>query len=45
MDLRYFDTSSNLNNGTTLTSDAIGFTQNPFEYSGVQVTTQFKLKF
>ena len=45
MDLRYFDTSSNLNNGTTLTTDAIGFTQNPFEYSGVQVTTQFKLKF
>lgn len=45
MDLRYYNTDSNLNNGTTLTSDARGFTQNPFSYSGIQVTTQFKLKF
>lgn len=45
MDLRYYNTDSNINNGTTFTSDAVGFTQNPFEYSGVQVTTQFKLKF
>lgn len=45
MDLRYYDTSSNLNNGTTLTTDAVGFTQNPFDFSGLQVTTQFKLKF
>ncbi len=45
MDLRYYDTTSNLNNGTTLVSDAIGSTQNPFEYNGIQVTTQFKVKF
>lgn len=45
MDLRYYNTDSNINHGTTLTSDARGFTQNPFEYSGLQVTTQFKLKF
>lgn len=45
MDLRYYDTSSNINYGTTLTSDAVGFTQNPFDFSGLQVTTQFKLKF
>lgn len=45
MDLRYYDTTSNLDSGTTLTSDAIGFTQNPFEFDGIQVTTQFKVKF
>ncbi len=45
MDLRYYNTDSNINHGTTLTSDVTGFTQNPFEYSGLQVTTQFKLKF
>lgn len=45
MDLRYYNTESNLNNGTTLASDAIGATQNPFDFSGLQVTTQFKLKF
>ncbi len=45
MDLRYYDTTSNLSNGTTNVLDAVGNTQNPFEFSGVQVTTQFKLKF
>jgi hypothetical protein len=45
MDLRYYNTSSNIDNGTTLVSDAVGSTQNPFEFSGMQVTTQFKLKF
>ena len=45
MDLRYYDTTSNLNGGTTLATDAIGNTQNPFDFSGFQVTTQFKVKF
>ena len=45
MDLRYYNTDSNINNGTTLTSDAVGASQNPFDFSGLQVTTQFKLKF
>lgn len=45
MDLRYYDTTSNLNSGTTLTTDAIGNTQNPFDFSGLQVSTQFSLKF
>ncbi len=45
MDLRYFDTTSNLNTGTTLATDAVGSTQNPFDFSGIQVTTQFKVKF
>jgi outer membrane protein W len=45
MDLRYFDTTSNLNTPTTPTLDAIGNTQNPFDFSGFQVTTQFKVKF
>lgn len=45
MDFRYFSTDSNLNTPTTLANDAIGRTQNPFEWSGWQVTTQFKVKF
>ena len=44
MDLRYYSADSNLNNGTTNTNN-IGVTQNPFDYSGVQVTTAFSLKF
>lgn len=44
MDLRYYSTDSNINHGTTNTNN-VGITQNPFEYSGVQVTTQFSLKF
>jgi S-layer homology domain len=45
MDLRYYDTTSNLSNGTTNNLNNVGFTQNPFEFSGLQVSTQFKLKF
>jgi hypothetical protein len=45
MDLRYYNTDSNVNNGTTNVTDAVGNTQNPFDFSGLQVTTQFKLKF
>jgi hypothetical protein len=45
MDLRYYDTTSNLSTGTTPVLDAIGNTQNPFDFDGIQVTTQFKVKF
>lgn len=45
MDLRYYDTTSNIGHGTTTTLDAVGISQNPFEYNGFQVTTQFKVKF
>jgi hypothetical protein len=44
-DFRYYNTNSNLNTPTTLINDAVGRTQNPFEYSGWQITTQFKVKF
>lgn len=45
MDLRYYNTSSNLSGGTTPNLAAVGATQNPFEWNGLQVTTQFKVKF
>lgn len=45
MDLRYYSTDSNVGTPTTLTNGSVGQTQNPFDFSGIQVTTQFKLKF
>lgn len=45
MDLRYYDTTSNINTPTNVATDAVGNTQNPFEWDGIQVTTQFKVKF
>lgn len=45
MDFRYFNSSSNLRNGTTLNPNATGYTQNPFDWNGIQVTTQFSVKF
>ncbi|MGE0490420.1 MAG: S-layer homology domain-containing protein [Vulcanimicrobiota bacterium] len=45
MDFRYYSTDSGSNVPTTLTNDAIGRTQNPFEWNGWQVSTQFRVKF
>lgn len=50
MDFRYFTTTSGTNIPTTnpnpgVASNQVGFTNNPFEWNGWQVSTQFKVKF
>jgi len=45
MDLRYYTTSSGTGVPTTNVRDAVGNSQNPFEWNGWQVSTQFKVKF
>jgi hypothetical protein len=45
MDLRYYSTTSGTNVPTNPARDAVGNSQNPFEWNGWQVSTQFKVKF
>ncbi|MBT9588751.1 S-layer homology domain-containing protein [bacterium] len=50
MDFRYYTTTSGTNIPTTnpnpgVGSNQVGFTNNPFEWNGWQVSTQFKVKF
>lgn len=50
MDFRYYTTTSGTSIPTTnpnpgVASNQVGFTQNPFEWNGWQVSTQFKVKF
>ena len=50
MDFRYYTTTSGTNIPTTnpnpgVSSNQVGFTNNPFEWNGWQVSTQFKVKF
>lgn len=50
MDFRYYTTTSNNNVPTTNpfvagSANTAGFTNNPFEWNGWQVSTQFKVKF
>ena len=50
MDFRYYTTTSGTNIPTTnpspqISSNQVGFTNNPFEWNGWQVSTQFKVKF
>jgi len=50
MDFRYYSTTSGTNIPTTnpnpgVASNQVGFTNNPFEWNGWQVSTQFKVKF
>ncbi len=50
MDFRYYTTTSGTsipttNPNPTTNSNQVGFTNNPFEWNGWQVSTQFKVKF
>lgn len=45
VDARYYSTQSNLNIPTTGVVGAAGSTNNPFEWNGWQLSTQFKVKF
>lgn len=50
MDFRYYTTTSGTSIPTTnptpaVSSNQVGFTNNPFEWNGWQVSTQFKVKF
>jgi len=45
MDFRYYTTTSGTNVPLNLATDTIGNSNNPFEWNGWQVSTQFKVKF
>jgi hypothetical protein len=45
MDLRYYSTTSGTNIPANFAKDSVGASQNPFEWNGWQVSTQFKVKF